>query len=153
MRQPLQVSVFLFRMTPSGPEYAIFCRADDGCWQAVAGGVEDGEDLASAARRESAEEAGVSGRLFQLDIVSGVPRSCFEAARNWPKDLYIVTKHHFALDVGGEGAQVVLSCEHSEFRWAGFNDAHTTLRYDDDKTALWELDERLRAGDLPRPRL
>lgn len=109
MRQPLQVSVFLFRMTPSGPEYAIFCRADDGCWQAVAGGVEDGEDLASAARRESAEEAGVSGRLFQLDIVSGVPRSCFEAGRNWPKDLYIVTKHHFALDVGGEGAQVVLS--------------------------------------------
>lgn len=153
MRQPLQVSVFPFRVTPSGPEYAIFRRADDGCWQPVAGGVEDGEDLASAARRESAEEAGLAGQLFQLDMVSGVSRTCFAAARNWPEDLYIVTKHHFAMAVGAEGAKVVLSREHSEFRWAAFNDARTTLRYDDDKTALWELDARLHAGDLPQFRL
>jgi dihydroneopterin triphosphate diphosphatase len=43
----------------------------------------------------------------------------------------------------------VLSHEHREFRWAPYDGASATLRYDDDKTALWELDARLRAGDLP----
>ena len=42
----------------------------------------------------------------------------------------------------------MLSHEHSEFRWAPYGEASATLRYDDDKTALWELDARLRAGDL-----
>jgi dATP pyrophosphohydrolase len=152
MRQPLQVTVFPYRMTPSGPEYAIFRRADDGCWQVVAGGVEDGEALAAAALRESMEEAGLAGPMFKLDMVSGVPRTCFAAAANWPEDLYIVAKHHFAMEVGG-GELVVLSHEHSEFRWAAFNDAHTSLRYEDDKTALWELDARLHVGDLPRPEI
>lgn len=153
MRQPLQVTVFPFRMTPSGPEYAIFRRADDGCWQAVAGGVEDGEDAAAAAHRESGEEAGLAGPIFKLDMISGVPRTCFAASRNWPENLYIVTKHHFAMEVNSETGQVVLSREHSEFRWADFNDANATLRYDDDKTALWELDARIHAGDLPVPSL
>jgi dihydroneopterin triphosphate diphosphatase len=61
VRQPLQVIVFPFRVTAAGPEYAVFRRADDGCWQGVAGGVEDGEDLVTAARRETAEEAGLAG--------------------------------------------------------------------------------------------
>jgi len=56
------VLVFLFRMTvTAGPEYAVFRRSDDANWQPVSGGVEDGEDLAAAARRETAEETGLSG--------------------------------------------------------------------------------------------
>jgi dihydroneopterin triphosphate diphosphatase len=35
--QPFQVIVFPFRVTAAGPEYAILRRADDGCWQGVAG--------------------------------------------------------------------------------------------------------------------
>ena len=150
MRQPLQVIVFPFRMTAAGPEYAIFHRADDGCWQGVAGGVEDGEDLVTAARRETAEEAGLAGSpVYKLDMVSGVARTWFAASRYWPGDIYIVAKHHFAMDVTLEPAPVVLSREHSEFRWAPYGAASAALRYDDDKSALWELDARLRAGDLP----
>jgi dihydroneopterin triphosphate diphosphatase len=151
MRQPLQVIVFPFRVTGTGPEYAIFRRADDGCWQGVAGGVEEGEDLVAAARRETAEEAGLAGGspVYKLDMVSGVARTLFAASRHWPRDLYIVAKHHFAMDVTREPARVTLSHEHSEFRWAPYGEASAALRYDDDKTALWELDARLRAGDLP----
>ena len=83
-------------------------------------------------------------------MVGGVPRTYFAAAEHWPETLYIVAKHHFAMGVGNR-RHVVLSHEHSEWRWAAFNDAHAALRYDDDKTALWELDARLRAGDLPHP--
>lgn len=53
------------------------------------------------------------------------------------------------MDVTRERAPVVLSHEHSESRWASYAEASAALRYDDDKTALWELDARLRAGDLP----
>jgi dATP pyrophosphohydrolase len=151
VRQPLEVVVFPFRVTAAGPEYAVFRRADDGCWQGVAGGVEDGEDLVTAARREAAEEAGLAGGspVYKLDMVSGVARTWFAASRHWPSDLYIVAKHHFAMDVTREPAPVVLSHEHSEFRWAPYPEASAALRYDDDKTALWELDARIRAGDLP----
>jgi dATP pyrophosphohydrolase len=59
-------------------------------------------------------------------------------------------KHHFVMDVTREPAPVVLSHERSEFRWVPYGEASATLRrYDDDKTALWELDARIRAGDLP----
>jgi hypothetical protein len=44
VRQPLEVVVFPFRVTAAGPGYAVFRRADDGCWQGVAGG----EDLPAA---------------------------------------------------------------------------------------------------------
>ena len=46
------------------------------------------------------------------------------------------------------GATGHASYEHSEFRWAPYGEASVALRYDDDKAALWELDARLRAGDL-----
>jgi dATP pyrophosphohydrolase len=151
VRQPLQVIVFPFRVTAAAPEYAIFRRADDRCWQGVAGGVEEGEDLVTAARREAAEEAGLAGGcpMHKLDMVSGVARIWFAASRHWPDGLYIVAKHYFATDVTGEPAPVVLSREHSEFGWAPYGEASAALSYDDDKTALWELDARLRAGDLP----
>ena len=150
MRQPFQVIVFPFRVTAAGPEYAIFRRADDGCWQGVAGGVEDGEGLVTAARRETAEEAGLAGGspVYKLDMTSGVARTCFAASRHWPGDLYIVAKHYFGMDVTQE-PPVMPSHEHSEFRWAPYGAASAALRYDDDKSALWELDARLRAGDLP----
>jgi len=48
VRQPLEVVVFPFRVTAAGPEYAVFRRADDGCRQGVAGGVEDAENLPAA---------------------------------------------------------------------------------------------------------
>jgi dATP pyrophosphohydrolase len=154
VRQPRNVLVFLFRMTVTArPEYAVFRRSDDANWQPVSGGVEDSEDLITAARRESAEEAGLSGtsRIYQLDMVSGVEKACFAQSGNWPGQLYIVSKHYFAVDVDEETAAIRLSGEHDEFRWLAYEQAHAVLRYDDDKTALWELNARIGARDLREP--
>lgn len=150
MRQPRNVIVLLFRFAGAGPWYAVFRRADDGCWQGVEGGAEQDEDLVTAARREAAEESGLTGGypLYQLDMTSGVRRTRFAASKHWPSGLYIVTRHFFAMDVTAESNPVTLSHEHSEFRWAPYEDASAILRYDDDKTALWELDSRFRGGDL-----
>lgn len=145
MRQPYTVLVFVYRMVAGSPEFAVFQRADDGNWQSVSGGVEEGEDLVTAARRETEEETGLRdlGPLVELDMVSGVEKSCFAAGRFWPEDLYIVRKHFFAVDVTRAGYDIVLSDEHRDVRWLGYEAAYARLRYDDDKTALWELGQRI----------
>lgn len=153
MREPHTVLVFLFRTTSDGPRYAIFRRADDGNGQSVSGGVETGETPDMAARRETVEETGISATqpLYQLDMISGVEKASFAASVYWPPDLYIVRKHFFAMDVTATSGPITLSAEHSEFRWLAYQEAYDALRYDDDKTALWELDARLGRDDLPAP--
>ncbi|MFC4006133.1 NUDIX pyrophosphatase [Nonomuraea purpurea] len=150
MRQPYTVLVFVYRIAAGSPEYAIFQRADDSNWQSVSGGVEEGEDL-GAARREAAEETGLHdmGPLRKLDMVSGVEKTCFAAAKHWPANLYIVPKHFFAMDVTHVASEIVLSDEHRDMRWLAYEAAYETLRYDDDKTALWELDQRILRDYLP----
>ena len=139
------------RLHPLASRSRVDLRAAHSLLAKVTGGVEEGEDLPAAARRETAEEAGLAGGspLYKLDMVSGVARIWFAASRDWPADLYIVAKHHFGMDVTAEPAPVALSREHSEFRWAPYGEASEILSYDDDKTALWELDARLQSDDLP----
>ncbi|MGW3344911.1 NUDIX hydrolase [Nonomuraea rubra] len=151
MRQPYNVVVFVFSKEAGRLEYALFQRADDGNWQGVSGGVEEGEDTATAARRETAEETGLRGAapLYRLDMVSGVEKECFAAAELWPEDLYIVRKHYFAMDVSGRAGEIALSGEHRAVQWLSYEAAYASLRYDDDRTALWELDRRLYRGHLP----
>lgn len=150
MRRPVTVLVFLFRRGADGTRYAVFRRSDDDAWQSVSGGVEDAETLADAARREVMEETGMTAKspLYELDMVSGVEKSCFAAAVSWPATLYIVRKHFFAMDVSAETEALVLSAEHQEFGWLSYEEACAALRYDDDKTALWELGQRITRHDL-----
>jgi len=39
---------------------------------------------------------------------------------------------------------LVLSHEHTEYRWLKYEEADNLMKYDGNKTALWELDRRLR---------
>ena len=52
-----------------------------------------------------------------------------------------------------KGFRIGLSSEHTEFRWVDQPEGERLLRWDQDKTALWELDARLSDGNLPDPSL
>ena len=41
-------------------------------------------------------------------------------------------------------ARLVLSHEHAEYRWLPYEDAERLLRFDSNRTALWELNLRIR---------
>ncbi len=144
--------VLPFRPTDTGEfEYAVLLRADDAIWQGIAGGVEDDETTVEAARREALEEAGIPAQapLYQLTMQDFVPVACFEGARSeWPSDIYVVPQHFFACDA--TGLELRVSREHIDIRWMSYDQAHALLRYDSNKTGLWELSERLRMNDLPR---
>ena len=44
--------------------------------------------------------------------------------------------------------EVVISHEHTEFGWFDYETALQRMRYDGDKTAMWELNQRLKFGIL-----
>lgn len=124
-------------------EYAVFHRADEDFWQAIAGGGEDGETPEEAARRETAEEAGIppTARLVRLDSMATipVPGICGELA--WGPGVLVVPEHAFGVDAAG--VNIVLSREHTEYRWLEYGPAREILKWDSNRNALWELDHRL----------
>jgi dihydroneopterin triphosphate diphosphatase len=154
-RLPLQVLVIPFRrFADRRVEYAIFRRHDstDKCWQGVAGGAEQGESAEQAARREMMEEAGirVDAPLLPLDAVASIPASQFQERAPWGPNLYVVTERAFGVYLD-EDQTIRLSSEHTEYWWLPYEEAARFLRWDSNRTALWELNERLRRSDTIAP--
>ena len=148
-RLPLQILVIPFRRTSAGGfEFAVFKRSDEGYWQAIAGGGEDNENPLKAARRESSEEAGIPpGSVFyRLDTFSTVPVYHFAAREHWPESLYVIPQYFFAVDITGH--EIVISEEHTAYKWETYEKTREILRWETNKIALWELNERLLKNNL-----
>ena len=144
-RAPFQVLVFPYRLKPgTGLEYAVFRRADLGFWQGLAGGGEDAETPLEAAKREAFEEGGIppESRYLTLDSTATIPVVDIYGYLRWGDDVLVVPEHCFGVEAGG--LAIALSHEHVEFRWVGYEAAGALLKYDANKTALWELDMRLK---------
>jgi dATP pyrophosphohydrolase len=147
-RTPVNVLVLPFRLQAgAGVEFAIFRRADQAgeIWQGVAGGVEDGETPFEAACRELAEETVIQApapRWVRLDARAAAPAVVFRDWPRWGPDTFVVQELAFGVDVGA-GGDMRLSSEHAEYRWLGLDAATALVRYDSNRTALWELNERL----------
>ena len=157
MRSPVNVLVLPFRRTLNdGLSYATFRRADGdgGCWQAVAGGVEDGETPLQAAKRELQEETGLppERRWVRLDAHATVPARMFRDWPSWGPDIYVVRELAFGAEVAANEV-IRLSGEHADLNWLSYAEALDRLRWDSNRTALWELHARLTDGAAQRPDL
>ena len=150
MRAPFQVLVIPFRCTAARVQFAVLKRSDAGYWQFVAGGGEDDETPLEAAQRETKEEIGIDAnqRIIKLDSMATVPKTCFAEANSWGGDVFVVPEHCFAVDVGRYALTV--SREHTELRWAEYEEAMSLLRWESNRNALWEVNERLKR---PKPEL
>jgi 8-oxo-dGTP pyrophosphatase MutT (NUDIX family) len=76
MRKPLQVIILPYKKFDKTIEYCIFKRKDIGAWQAISGGVEQGEKLRQTAIREIEEETGVklkAASLLKLESTADIP--------------------------------------------------------------------------------
>jgi dATP pyrophosphohydrolase len=149
-RQPYNVLVYPYR--PAGAatfEYAVLRRSDKGFWQGISGGGEDGETPLQTAKRESWEEAGIppTQPFIQLDTVEPVRVTEFSSSVLWSESVYVIPQYCFGVLTAGH--EITLSHEHTAFCWLPFEQAESLLRYDGNKTALWELNQRLK-GRGPR---
>lgn len=149
-RAPFEILVYPYRQRPAGQfEVALLKRADAGYWQGIAGGGEDTETPLEAARRETVEESGIpaTSEFTPLDTIDSVPVTEFRDSALWGEDVYVIPQYCFG--VHAQDVEIVLSREHTEVGWFSYAEALTLIQYDGNKTALWELNQRLK-GKGPR---
>jgi dihydroneopterin triphosphate diphosphatase len=125
-------------------EFAVFSRSDYDCWQGIAGGGETDETPLQAAKREAREEAGLPADsvFLPLDSAASVPVTCFRDSSLWGDHIYVIPEYAYGVDA--TGVNIVVSDEHREFRWLPFSQAERILRYDSNRVALWELNQKIR---------
>lgn len=147
MRQPWNVFVFLYKKTNNTYEFALLKRKDDGVWQGVAGGGEESETFEMAAQREAFEETGLpySNKLYKLDTMSYMEASIFSCYKEWGEEIFVIPMYYYATEYDGD---ITISDEHSEYGWFNYEEAQKLLYWHDNKTALWELNERLKRRKL-----
>ena len=143
MRAPFQILAIPYRERGGELQYCVLRRSDMDVWQFVAGGGEAGESPAEAAVREIAEETGVrDAALLPLTSMCYIRSDIFKND-GWPEDLYVIPEYSFGFCCK---TPLTLSPEHTERRWLPFAEAYWLLRYDSNRTALYELGCRLTAA-------
>ena len=144
MRQPHQVLVIPYKKVNSEYVYAIFCRVGSKeRWQAIAGGVEEGETHLDAAKREANEEASIScnAKYVELESISTIPVVNVTKEFLWGEDVCLIYEHCFGVDATNE--KIELSHEHAKYEWLTYEEAKKVLTWDSNRNALWELDWKL----------
>lgn len=146
MRAPVQTLVIPYYVTDTISQYCIFKRSDEYYWQFIAGGVEDLETPCEAAKREAFEEANLQKNLeyYQLTSTFYVPADCISVKHRqyWPKNTFVLPEYCFAVKL--MDTDITLSSEHEEFRWVSYEKAIELLNWDTNKTALFELNSRIK---------
>jgi len=151
-RAPYQVLVIPFHLEAGRPLYALFRRnaATGGYWQGIAGGGEGEETPLEAARREAAEEAGIDpgAGFVALDAMAMIPvvNVC---GFLWGDHVLVIPEYAFGVEV--VGGELMLSHEHTEYAWHDIESALGLVAWDSNRTALWELDQRVRRAAPPSP--
>ncbi|MBU4350869.1 NUDIX pyrophosphatase [Candidatus Parcubacteria bacterium] len=138
-RLPYQVLVFPYLKEKGSYLYAIFKRRDLKFWQGISGGGEGNEIPLQAVKREVFEEAKIDSEFMQLDSMTTIPVENIGDYR-W-EGVFVVPEYAFG--VKAKSRDLKISGEHLEYKWLSFKEAHKLLKYDSNKTALWELNQRL----------
>ena len=149
MRAKFQVLVVPYCMINNKLKVCIFKRKSTKVWQFIAGGGEDDESEYEAALREFREETHITciAGIEQLDTSCSIP-TCFFKEKydlDWEKDCYVIPEKAFSYYVCSKDIfRIQLSSEHIKYKWTSYEKAMKLLYYDSNKTALWELRERIR---------
>lgn len=145
MRQPHQILAFPYKKDENGQYlYGIFCRVGKTeRWQGIAGGVEEGETYLEACKREANEEAGINcnAPVVELKSISTMPVVNVTKDFLWGENVYLIYEHCFGIDATNE--TITLSHEHKKMEWLSYEDAKAKLKWDSNRTALWELNWKL----------
>lgn len=145
-RAPFQCLIIPFMIEDDVPKYAVFKRADIDMWQFLSGGGEDNETPLETAKRECFEEAQipVNTTFYKLDAISTIPAEIYpeKYRKYWDKNCFVIKEYKFAFKLIDD--IIKISDEHSEFKWATYEEAISLLKYDSNKTALTELRARIK---------
>lgn len=147
MRASYQILLFPFFKERGKYYYAIFKREDLNVWQGIAGGGEDGEKPIETARREGHEEALIDkgSDYIRLASIFTIPAEKI-CGLKWGKEIVMIPEFAFGVELPSRKLKV--GSEHIQCLWLSCEDAINKLEWDSNKIALWELDYRLKNGNL-----
>lgn len=144
MRAPFQILAIPYKIIDNLPVYCVFHRADFDQWQFISGGGEDDETPLQAAIREIYEEGGINvDNILELKSMCYIPTDIFpeKYLHNWAENTYVVPEYSFGFHCKED---IKLSHEHVECIWLKYEEACSKLKWDSNRTALYELHCRLR---------
>ena len=124
-------------------------RDDLKVWQWVAGGGEDVETPLETARRELEEETGYLQEPRALDSRSAIPVIDVCGSLAFGVERPILMEYAFAVEVPFTAVRI--SEEHTEFAWLTYEEARSRVKWDSNRTALWETNFRIESsfwGDI-----
>ncbi|MBC1338277.1 NUDIX hydrolase [Listeria innocua] len=135
MRQPFQILVIPFIKNETNYQFGALLRTDVAVWQSII----------ETAKRECQEELNLKGafEMYKLDSYSTIPGFHFSFSKP-----YVVPEYCFAIDLTGFSGYIELSIEHRELKWLSYERVIQLLEWDSNKTALYELNERLKNNDM-----
>ena len=143
MRAPFQILAIPYRSVGGSFEFCVLHRSDCDQWQFIAGGGEGTETPWDAAKREAFEEGGVqSEHWIALESLAYVPATVISEKhrRHWSRDIYVIPEYAFGFECITD---LILSREHTECVWLHYDAAMQVLKWDSNRTALYELNCRL----------
>jgi dihydroneopterin triphosphate diphosphatase len=148
MRAEFQVIIIPYMIRNNEMLVAVFERKGKQYWQFISGGGINNESLKDAAKREFFEETSIEihkDLFFKMDTVNSIPKIYFKEHCN-KKNLYVIPEYTFYVKLLHNSLK--LSEEHSKYVWVGIDKAYGLLRFDSNKTALWELSERYKCEKI-----
>ena len=143
MRAPFQILAIPYKYINGKILFCVFHRSDYDQWQFIAGGGENDERPCDAAKRVIFEESGIlTDNIIALNSMCYIPTNIFprKYLYNWPDDMYVIPEYSFGFECNKE---IIVSDEHTECVWCQYEDAIKKLKWDSNKTALYELKKRL----------
>ena len=137
MREPIQALIIPYTIIDSCVQVLILKRTKGKYWQFISGGMESGETLEDTVRRETYEEIGEKiSDIISLQTKTIIPANAF--GNIFQTNNIFVIEHTFAIKLE-EVSKIILSHEHDEFRLVHYEEAMDLLKWDSNKTALYEL--------------
>lgn len=142
MRAPIQILALPYRIVDGEALFCVLHRSDSAIWQFVSGGAEDDETPLEAAKREIWEETGIRvDTLIELESMTHIPANIYAISHADPlperwRGVYVVPEYAFAFECG---AEPTLSDEHRGCEWLGYDEACRRVKYDSNRTAMYEL--------------
>ncbi len=152
MRSPYQIlAIPFYQQKNKKTLFALFKRSDRKVWQGIAGGGEEGETPLKTTKREANEEAGISpeSKIIQLSSVASIPVE-YISGFMWGEDVLVIPEFTFGIELTSKTMKI--GHEHSMYKWFNYDEALKQLEWDSNKTALWELNHRIKNNKLENVR-
>ena len=135
------VDCYVYNLIHDVPEFLILKRNKnkiyEHLWQGVAGKIEKGEKAWEAAVRELKEETGLDPiRIFVADHVSRFYETHGDRVNFVP-----------VFGIEADSDLVLLSSEHSEYKWVGYDDAYSHLVWNGQKKGISIVNEMVTSND------